>query len=48
MKYITIGDNAEVGITDDTEGPELLILTPAQAKDLLIALTAKMRMAGII
>lgn len=48
MKYVTISDNAEVGMTDDGDNDALLVLTPEQAKQLLVELTAKMHAANIV
>lgn len=50
MKYITISDNAEVDVigVDYKDTDALLILTPDQAKELLVSLTAKMREANMI
>ena len=50
MKYITISDNAEVDVIADKEDDvdALLVLSVDEAKTFLVALTKKMREAGII
>lgn len=49
-KYITIGDNAEVGVAVSVDEDEdaLLVLDAEGAKKLLVELTHKMREANII